>query len=409
MRNLFRGACLIAAGLTLANNSDAQQMDGWPEWLIEAMAAESSKLKTAEFAIEAGPYQFTLPKETSGPNAFDGGWYFESQIGSDAVLECYIFTGDNDLATLTNNLVDISLQTTAETNGGNLDNKSVLALDAGHLDGSPYLSVEWVYTVGEAPNALVGHTKVAAATNGKLTQACSHTALGYRETFKNSFATFVRATQQPGPAVEPYYEEVALQKLAGQPIGTVHVSYTLDEDGDTRIDTVNASLIQIGPDSVASSDSVSVSWSTPEGMLINALIVDAENGEVVTNLTLARNDSADWQVSGTFQGKPLEHVIDGSEAPISDLGSIQIARAFFAGDATEVSFPMWISDADPTRMLQATMQREDKNTAGEALLILGPLSMQTSFDDAGSVTYSSMQIGALEFALERVWHRGTLH
>ena len=69
---------------------------------------------------------------------------------------------------------------------------------------------------------------------------------------------------------------------------------------------------------------------------------------------------------------------------------------------------MWVPDADPTSILQATIERTDKDTSGEALLTLGPMSMQATFDDAGSVTYSSMQIGALEFILERVWHRGSL-
>ena len=58
-------------------------------------------------------YKLTSPEELHATRFSQrlpdhGGWYFESQIGSDVVLECCIFSGDNDLATLIKNLAGIS-------------------------------------------------------------------------------------------------------------------------------------------------------------------------------------------------------------------------------------------------------------------------------------------------------------
>ena len=99
MPHVFRTACLSIVGCLTMTGAHAQDMTGWPDWLIEAMAAEAGDLATTQVEIDAGPYEFTLPKGTTGPNAFDGGWSFETEISAVAVLECYVFTGDHDLAT----------------------------------------------------------------------------------------------------------------------------------------------------------------------------------------------------------------------------------------------------------------------------------------------------------------------
>ena len=387
----------------------AQDTEGWPDWLIEAMAVESEELKTMQLKIDAGPYTFTLPKGTTGPNEFEGGWFFESQISEVATLECYVFTGDNDLATLIGNLTELNIEATAEANGGTADNRNVFALDAGHLGGAPYLAIEWLYTIGEAPNAAVALSKMRVASNGTMTQACSHNEVGYRETFEQIFAEFVLSAKEPKPAVEPYYAEVLLQMLDGQAIGYSKAKYTLDQDGDTKVETTSASLMPTGPDTIAGSDSAGVTWSTPEGKVISASSTSAENGEQVTSLQLMRNEESNWQVSGTFQGKELNETIDGSIEPVSEVGEMQIARQLFAGDDTSVTYPVWVTDADPTQMLDGTITRDDADTAGQAVLTLGPLSLQGQFDDTGALVRAGMQMGASELVIEQVWHEGEPH
>jgi len=407
MPHPLRTVCIIAAGLFAVSGAHAQQMDGWPDWLVEAMEAESRKLKNARMDIEAGPYSFELPKKTTGPNAFDGGWYFESDIGSNTPVECYVMTNDIDLASFTTTMAQLNIDATVEANPGDLATLNLFTLDAGNLGGIPYFAVEWIYTVGEAPSAMVGFSKVLTATNGAITQACSHNTIGYRESFKQVFETFVQSLQQPAPETEPYYEELGLQTLDNQPVGFTFSSYTLDADGDTRIETVTASLFPVGPDALASSDSTDVTWSTPDGLTINSLSASAENGELTTNLQLVRNDIGDWVVAGTFQGKELEEIIDGNIEPLTGVGEMQLARDLMAGDDTSIAYPVWTTDADPTRFLEASITRDDEETAGQVILTLGPLTMNGRLDEIGSLEYGAMQMGASQLIFERVWNRGT--
>jgi len=406
MHHRIRAVCLIAAGVFAVSSSHAQQMDGWPDWLVEAMEAESGKIKNARMEVEAGPYSFELPKKTTGPNAFEGGWYFESDIGSNTAVECYIMTDNIDLASFTNTMSQLNIDATVEANPGDLASLNLFTLDVGNLGGTPYFAVEWLYTVGEAPAAMVGFTKVLTASNGEITQACSHNTIGYRESFQQVFETFVQSMQQPAAEDEPYYEELGLQKLDDQPVGFTHSSFTLDADGDTRIETVTASLFPVGPDALASSDSTDVTWSTPDGYTINSISASGENGELTTNLQLVRNDVGDWVVAGTFQGKELEEVIDGNIEPLTGVGEMQLARDLMAGDDTSVAYPVWTTEVDPTRFLEAGIERDDAETDGQVVLTLGPLTMNGRLDATGSLEYGAMQMGASQLIFERVWLRG---
>jgi len=402
-------AALLLVSVALVGGaaaSHAQQPDGWPEWLHEAMAKESANLKATAVTAADGRYRFRLAGNPAQPGAFDGGWFFESDIGSEAPLECYLFDEDTDLATLVVNLAEVNIEANAEANAGPVGNRSIFALDAGAIDGAPYLALEWMYTVGEAPKALLGFTKVRAAIQGGIVLACSHNYLGYRETFADAFAEFVSSAQQPEADIAPYYEEVALQSLSGQRIGITRVTYSRDEEGDSLINMTSSALVPVGPASISSSDSSTISWSTADGRLINVHSADSENGELVNNLQLARNDNGDWVSSGIYQGKNIEQVIDGNLEPLSELGQMQVVKSLFDSDATEAAFTLWLANADPTRFLEGKLIRENVEVIGQGTLSLGPLTFDARFDDDGALSHATMRMGAAEMAVNRVWTQG---
>lgn len=402
----FRIALLIVAGTFGATPGHAQQMAGWPDWLREAMSAEAPDLATSSVEIDEGRFRFTLPGEDLAPSAFDGGWYVATRIGP-ADLECYVFTGDTDLANLVDNLTELNIEATAETNSGKVDNREIFLLDAGHLGDAPYMAIEWAYTVGEESEALVGLTKVRAASNGGITQACAHNTIGYRETFEQVFATFVLSTQQPAPALPPYYEEIIVQKLAAQPVGIGYARFLRDEDGDTEIYRSQSSLLPLGPGALTSTDGVYLSWSTSDGRLINANSASVENGQLVSLLSLERNADDDWLASGTFQGQEIDQIFDGDAEPLSELGQTQLIRKLFAGKNERATFPVWL-DSDPTQLIQATVVRNDTETDGQAHLTVGPVSVDARFNPRGEMLQATMQIGAATVTQERIWHRGEL-
>ena len=175
----------------------AQQMDGWPDWLVDGMAREIADLESQALSVADGKYRFRLAGESGEPVEFDGGWYFESDIGADAPLECYLYTEEKDLATFIVNLANMTMEAQGEAYGSPAGDPSLFTVDAGAIDDAPYLALEWVYTLGEAPNLLIGLVKARAAVNGDVVQACVHNLVGYRDTFEAAFDEFVRSAEVP--------------------------------------------------------------------------------------------------------------------------------------------------------------------------------------------------------------------
>ncbi len=168
-----------------------------------------------------------------------------------------------------------------------------------------------------------------------------------------------------------------------------------------------ALVVVISASDLSTSDSSSYAWSTPDGYLISANSADAENGELVTSMRVNRNDDGDWVSYGTFQGKPIEQVIDGEQAPHSDLGSMMLAKQLFAGEDASVSFTSWLPSADPTRFVDASISRSADMPEDVATISLGPIVVDGQFDEHGSVRQASMQMGPIQVLMERTWVDGT--
>lgn len=397
-------SALVLFGATAINAQ--QQQSKLPDWLQQAMAREATGLKSTPLALGDSTYHFELPGESLEPTAFDGGWYIASDIGGDSPLECYLFTDSLDLATLVVNLAEGNIEAQAEANDGTVGDRNVTTLDAGAIGSAPYLAIELLFTIGEGENALAGVTKVRAASNGNITQACAQNDVGYRETLRQAFENFVHSTSQPATAVEPYYEDIAIISLGAQPIGFAKYSYTLDDEGDTAIVGSTSTLMSLGAGALRYEDSSTIGWSTPDGLLINASTSKSQNGELISNLEMSRNEGDDWLVSGSFQSKALETVIDGSSQPVSELGEMRFARTLFSGEAAATTFPVWVPDADPTRLLEASLVKSGSPDARSGKLTVGPTEFDARFDAHGAMTWTEVKVGALVMSINRVWHRG---
>ncbi len=398
-------AALSVALLLFTTHADAQQdISGWPEWLQTAMVQENEdvKPKKHDFADDAS---VELIGEVVESQAVENGWYFHSGIGDGGSIECFVFTNQPELAATTMLLGDNNIGAMSDAYGV-VENKALYHLDAGNIDGSPYFALEWVYTVGEAPDAKAGMTKVRAAVNGEFVQTCTHNGLGYRETLDRAFRAFVASLDHPRDWASPYYREVVRMDFGEQPVGLVWLSYTLDADGDTEIRSRDAQLIPVDAATVQSGDTVSTAYSYPDGKLINKSLGVVENGELVTFLELFRDDENGWTVSGTFQGKELETTLDGDVEPMSELGQQFGAEDLMAGEAEAVTLPIWIPEADPTSFLMATLERIDGDGRNNARVVMGPISMDVELDKSGSAKSGSMQIGAAVVTMERVFVDG---
>lgn len=404
-------ALIFAVSVPLANAQETPAADAWPEWLREAMEKESGLfLRTRKITVGDKLFKSRLVgKQMSDPQAIDGGWYVATNIGTASPLECWIFTESVDPATMAANIADVSMQATAEANGA-LGERNVYYVDAGAYNAAPYLALEWMYTVGEAPDSRVGLAKVRVAMQNDVTLACAHNFLGYRQTFARAFEQFVRFAEVRGDKPSHYYQEVMLQTIGDQPVGVSRSTFTHDGDGDTEIKIVESSLIPVDASNLHVSDTWRSGFSHPDGTLINQNVAKSENGEVTMALALDPRDSGTWQVSGTFHGKEIDEKLDGAIQPQSELGQMLAVQELLADEqGNELTMDIWLPDADPTRFLQAGIELQDGRREDRfASLTLGPMSIAAQFDSSGSLLNGTMQAGAAEMRIERIWASGTL-
>lgn len=400
----------IVALLLVATNAHAQQgpqLENWPEWVQEAMQTESRRMKFRKVVTSDESLHIKLPGKPEVPEAFDGGWYFASDIKANSPLECYIWNQSMDLATLANFLAESNIEALANTHGA-VTERQVFHTESGAIASMPYLALEWMYVVQAEPQPLAAFTKVRVATKGDVSFGCAHNYLGYRETFAKAFAEFVTTAEYEDATATPYYEEIAQLEMNGVGTGIAYTSYTADAEGDIKVYYVDSSLVAVDPSTVVATDSYTITYSMDDGELINAYSINVENGEISSDLSLERDDAGTWIVSGTTQGKSLNREIDASLSPASELRQLEIARNLFAGDKTTDNALVWVPSIDPTRLLETTITRDDAEVERQAVLVLGPVSYTGRFDEDGNMVESDMQIGPVTINIRRIWSAGSL-
>lgn len=399
------GALLLAA--TTTNAGDTASLDEWPAWVRDAMAAEAGRLKYRDVHDSDAGISVRLPGKAQDPQPMEGGWYFVTDVDAGSPVECYLYNSSKDLAALVNVVAEANIEAVAGS-PDNVGNRRVFHTSAGAVAGMPYLALEWLYTVQQGEQTMVGFTKVRAATKGDQALLCNHNYLGYRDTFAAMFTEFVESTGVAHDSAAPFYEEIAQLDMNGFGNGVTYTSFATDDEGDIRMYSVEASLVPVDPSTISTSDSYSISFTSPTGELINAFSIGVENGELSVNMNLERNDEGTWLSSGMLQGKDVVFEIDGSLQPTSEWTQLAKARDLFAGDAASTSALVWMPSIDPTQLLEATMTRDDAEVERQARVTLGPLSYTGRFDASGNIEEADMAVGPVSINIARIWSQGSL-
>lgn len=313
------------------------------------------------------------------------------------------------MASSTAAFADAVIETQSEEYGP-VGFRNVFHVGAGEIDGSSFLALEWLYTMGEAPEARVGMAKIRTAQRDGTHVICSHSLPGYHQSFADGFAAVVRRLDSGSKAADPYYQEIHVLELNGLKTGFVSITMSLDEEGDTRIDSSEAMLVPISSTELATSDSKSVSWSTPDGYLINTFNTSSENGELTIDLSLQLDDEGIWVVDGSFSGKSLSEQLGTEAEPVSVLGEMLAVRHLLQEpDATSIDLASWIPDADPAAFTNVTVAlNPDSGTPGAASITMGALKINGEFDGNGSMRHGTMKVGGVALVMERVFTAGAL-
>ena len=400
---LIVAALLFAAG---AQAADPTSLDGWPDWVKEDMQKEVRRLKFKTIETPDGKVSVKLPGKTARPEPYEDTWFFSSEFKAGVAMTCYAITASRDLATLANVVAESNIGSVAPE--GTLRDRYIHYIDTGEVAGIPWLALEWLYTVQGEEQLLIGFTKVRVAGKGQRAFACGHNTLGYRDSFERAFNEFVSSAAIASDEAEPFYEEIAQIKMNMPGAGFAYTSYNYDEDGDIRMYLAESALMPVDAATLTTNDDYTISYTDPDGNLINSISIMVENGELTGDLSLSYEEERGWVSAGKLQGKEVDFAIGTEVEPTSEWQQLAIARDLFGGDAATATVKAWVPGVDPSSLLDATMTRDDAEVERQAIMQLGPLRYTGRFAESGNLVDAVMNIGPVSMHIERIWSRGSL-
>jgi hypothetical protein len=189
------------------------------------------------------------------------------------------------------------------------------------------------------------------------------------------------------------------------PVGYLRESYTKDADGDVHALSESVFLMPVDDNNVSRTDSVSESWNSPDGSLINTLDYTVENGVLSSRFALSNRDGK-WNVDGEMQGKKIATPLEHSSWILSDFGSYLEVKALMESDKDSIVLDYWASEADPTSITQMTVSKVKDDENANIQVDFGPMSMRYLADENAIMQNSTMQIGPITIYLEPMYIEG---
>ncbi len=372
-----------------------------------ALDKEAETLPDTPFVTSDGQLRVMVPGRATEIEEIEGYYGLEIDAGSQSRIACFLYPKGLHLATAISAMAEQMISKEAEPG---LDTRQVADVDAGSVDGYPFVGVQWLYRVNQDGVKALGQLTIYSALKHGIGIACIQNELGYERTFFRAFEAVVGSLEVPGmmPPM-PYYSEVALLSIGDRKVGVTRLSLQRDSDGDTAIATSTAMLLQTGPGQVSSLDTYEMEFSTESGRLINQWSQSIDDGALTTELSLRRAAEAEWSVEGTFQGNPFEARLEHGELPSSLRQMRELRSAIESGGAgVEVSHVVWSSESDPSAVQTSNVQV--LGTLGrneyDALITLGDATMKGVMDETGSLKQASMSLDGITVDMERIYRSG---
>lgn len=382
-----------------------------PQWLLDARAREAEPMRTSALRSADGFFRAKVPATQIGTIGNSGDAYLvQFDIGATAPMECFLYRKGLDPAA---SLAMIAAGTFEAIGAslGEVDFKTIDAVDAGAMGGSPYLYVSWLYRIKGEAGLQMGEVKHLTTQSGGRTLHCLHNELGYTQTFRRVAAALVQTVKYGRPLrARPYFTQVSTLTIGGQHVGFEQTTLTRDAEGDTRVDLRTSIALPVSSDTLRTSDSFGVEFADSEGRLINQVHVENLNGELVTNVALDPQADGSWRVSGTYETKEISAELRAERPPTSWLGEVFALRRTLAkqGVGSELSLIRWMPGADPEQLIDERLSIESQVEPDRygARLRMADLEADLVVDAKGSITQGSVDFGFGHMAIERVYVGG---
>ncbi|WP_201796588.1 hypothetical protein, partial [Tenacibaculum discolor] len=150
----------------------------------------------------------------------DDYWYFTVDIGSETPVECWAFQDYDGLANSLVNMMKYSINNVSANANKALESQYNFSLDISTLGNVPVFSYDILYNLGESDERVSGLMKGMSAESANGLQVCLHNEIGYRDTFKDVFTSFVNAVDKTAK-VHPFFLAINGLIMEDELIGVV--------------------------------------------------------------------------------------------------------------------------------------------------------------------------------------------
>ena len=394
------------------NRPHIDRSDGDPQWLEKQLTRNGELMPAVDVAAEDGFFQAKIAAEPTGPvQVMDESYLVTFRFTEEELSlgECYVFQDRLDMAASLMLFSDNIFAWVAQSYDTTIETKAVLAVDGGHVDGAPYLGLAWLFRMPVDGEPVAGQAKHWIAIKEERAIYCQTSHLGYDQTFFDLFAAFVESVEFQTPAArQPYFEEVAVLQINGQRLGVASTLHSVDGDGDLEYLETLSMLVPVDESTLQAQDTMGLSYSDLAGEVITEIHVEAENGEIMSNLRLDPSEDGTWSVSGLFQGKELQAELGAGE-PRSDFGQRLDFVEFMktAQPGATLAHQAWTPSMDPSRWDEAKVIYQGPHDDGLAVILQsGPMKLDAVTDENMIFKQVSMDLGGASMAIESVSERG---
>ncbi len=383
--------------------TDLMNISDFPDWFTEGLAREtnikkSSTLKIKELEVNSKVLgKYTLAEKS------DNFWYYTIDINTASPAECYVFTDYDGPASSLHSILEHSLTSVETLNDKKLSSKSTFSLNTGIVKDSPYLSLDIMYLLGEGEQRTTGILKGLVSESNDVLRMCIHNEIGYRESFFKVFESFVDAMNSQTPT--SFFEATYALLVNNIPMGYMQEIYSVDADGDIETKNRTSLLVPVDASSISRNDTSGLSWSKPDGSLINATEYTIENGNMSSQFSLQYADDA-WQVEGQLQGKTITKTLEHDGWFLSGFGSYLALAELKGGDDTSANYHMWAPTADPTSALPVTLRQLNDNPEANFEVDMGPIVMQFLANKDNVFQKGTIQQGPITMKMSLLHSKG---
>lgn len=317
-------------------------------------------------------------------------------IGTEQPVRCFVYPKAINLAQ--------TLRLFVNSVVSHVSKHEVDSVDAGQINGQPYLSVVTSYLIEQDGEKGGGQVKYLASRSDNTTTLCMHDEPGYVRSFVRVASSFIQ-NQKLAESDEDstkkllVWRTVSVQRTGKASIGVVE-SRLYEGEAGYAFATSRSLLLPTEDGTVIASDEAENQFSNLQGDVLEAKYVKIVNDSVAYNLGLSLDSNTSYKISGTYNGELLnsnikvEHAMRDFASQTSDL------RKLFANHDSAGAPLHWtsFSPAQPNQISEVDFEKKSPN-AHAGVLTFGGSKSDVEVDDQGT----QKRVTTDNVTVERVW------